>query len=601
MKNYAFILLSTLIFAFTATAQSPQTSFIDLEKDFECGSIYTYQKYPTENSHIVLHLKVSEHDALFLEAKPVDRNMYFFSTEEKDCSEFSSGLFNLKLSFNPDKEKFYFKLGEKEDETTYQIVKKSTMFYSGDFFQYISNDIAFQLKYKEGKFEDLGKANSEATVQFDSFDKKHSYHNINVTVRSKSGKHPARTMVMNPVLGIISIEDQYTSTINSGMVMELTSIDLFNYHDFLELQCKFHPETCNVTLPSNVNSRPSTVSSVPLAYNQKPSNSANSALDPTAPTLAVQPLRPEDYLANGDRNIPSEYGQYGYIVVYDIDRQVYVNKLTGEKANGFYGGVLYVNGRSMDKGNNPNIFLDENVLLASLDSKGNNTNATPVKLDNVVPKNDSDCLEVSTLRTHVVQRGETIITIAKLYDIDVRSLKSWNGMSNSIDLYPCMRLYLNPPRSTETPKGNTEKIDCMESPTYNTHIVQSDENIVSIANLYGISTQQLKNWNGLRNSYVAPCTRLLIQRPTDYSIVMHTPTAPMASPAPPEYSPTRDVPTIYETVTPIPAQPNFHLVKKGETLFSLAKKYEVSLKELKKWNNLTSNLIKPGQKLKLQP
>jgi len=101
-------------------------------------------------------------------------------------------------------------------------------------------------------------------------------------VRSKTGKHPPRSLLVNPIIGIISLEDQYNSSINDGMVMELTSVDLFSYHDFLELKCKFHPETCNVTLPSRVNSKPSSF----IASNNKPTETNNTALDPTAPTLA---------------------------------------------------------------------------------------------------------------------------------------------------------------------------------------------------------------------------------------------------------------------------------------------------------------------------
>ena len=588
MKNYALILLGTLIFTFNLSAQ---TNFINLEENFECGSIFTYQKYPTQKSHITLHLMVSEHDALFLEAKEVNRRMYFFSNEEKECEDYTSALFNLNLSFDPDVEKFYFKLGEEENEKTYQIVKKSTMYYSGDFFQFISNDMAFQLNYKEGKFEDLTKANANAIVEFDEFDKKHSYHNMILRVRSKDGKHPPRTLLVNPIIGIVSLEDQFKSNISDGMVMELTSIDLFSYHDFLELKCKFHPETCNVTLPNKVNSKPS-------SFIASPSNKPpNTSLDPTAPTLEVSPLNPSDYLASDGNNIPSEYGQYGYIVVYDMNKNLYVNKLTGEKANGYYGGVLYINGKSMDrfgnadKANDFSLIPDENILLSSRGKP------TKVNLE-VVPKNDSDCLEVSTLRTHVVQRDETILSIARLYDIDVQSLKAWNGMRNAITLYPCKRLFLHPPKEDDSPKGQPRKIDCAESPTYNTHIVQANENIVSIANFYGITSQQLKNWNGLRNNYVAPCTRLLIQPPTDYNIVMYQQPQPAVRPD----QGARNVPTNYETVVPIPQEnPNFHKVRKGDTLYSLAKKYEVPLKDLMNWNNLTSNLLKPGQQLKLQP
>ncbi|MCA9471009.1 MAG: LysM peptidoglycan-binding domain-containing protein [Nitrospirales bacterium] len=40
-----------------------------------------------------------------------------------------------------------------------------------------------------------------------------------------------------------------------------------------------------------------------------------------------------------------------------------------------------------------------------------------------------------------------------------------------------------------------------------------------------------------------------------------------------------------------------HTVAKGETLFSISRQYGISVNNLKSWNNLPSNLIKPGQKL----
>ncbi|MEM7550092.1 MAG: LysM peptidoglycan-binding domain-containing protein [Bacteroidota bacterium] len=42
-----------------------------------------------------------------------------------------------------------------------------------------------------------------------------------------------------------------------------------------------------------------------------------------------------------------------------------------------------------------------------------------------------------------------------------------------------------------------------------------------------------------------------------------------------------------------------HEVKTGETLFSIAKKYDVSVDELKKWNGLSSNSLSLGQELKI--
>lgn len=40
-----------------------------------------------------------------------------------------------------------------------------------------------------------------------------------------------------------------------------------------------------------------------------------------------------------------------------------------------------------------------------------------------------------------------------------------------------------------------------------------------------------------------------------------------------------------------------HTVSKGDTLFSISRRYGISVGDLKDWNNLSGNIIKPGQKL----
>lgn len=47
---------------------------------------------------------------------------------------------------------------------------------------------------------------------------------------------------------------------------------------------------------------------------------------------------------------------------------------------------------------------------------------------------------------------------------------------------------------------------------------------------------------------------------------------------------------------------NYHIVEKGETLYSISRKYNVSVEELRRWNGLgNSNLIKPGRELRVSP
>ena len=46
----------------------------------------------------------------------------------------------------------------------------------------------------------------------------------------------------------------------------------------------------------------------------------------------------------------------------------------------------------------------------------------------------------------------------------------------------------------------------------------------------------------------------------------------------------------------------YHIVKKGETLYTIGRRYGVTVKELKKINKLSDNsVIRPGQKLLIKP
>jgi D-alanyl-D-alanine carboxypeptidase len=50
---------------------------------------------------------------------------------------------------------------------------------------------------------------------------------------------------------------------------------------------------------------------------------------------------------------------------------------------------------------------------------------------------------------------------------------------------------------------------------------------------------------------------------------------------------------------PDPPAPIIHRVRKGDTLYAIAKAHECSISQLKSWNRLQGNIIKPGQQLKI--
>lgn len=96
------------------------------------------------------------------------------------------------------------------------------------------------------------------------------------------------------------------------------------------------------------------------------------------------------------------------------------------------------------------------------------------------------------------------------------------------------------------------------------HIVQKGETLSSIGRKYGAGVPVLKEVNSLTSNRIKPQMRLLI--PSG-----------------------RDIRSSTERVV--------HVVKKGETLYRIALKYNTSVEKIKEWNNLRDNLISPGKRL----
>jgi LysM repeat protein len=100
------------------------------------------------------------------------------------------------------------------------------------------------------------------------------------------------------------------------------------------------------------------------------------------------------------------------------------------------------------------------------------------------------------------------------------------------------------------------------------HTVKPGDTLYSIANEYGVSASDIQKANNMTGTSIVPGQTLVI------------PTAGGATPPP---GPA--------------AFPTAHKVKEGETLFSIAQRYGVSVNEIKNANNITGTTIAPGQTL----
>jgi membrane-bound lytic murein transglycosylase D len=108
--------------------------------------------------------------------------------------------------------------------------------------------------------------------------------------------------------------------------------------------------------------------------------------------------------------------------------------------------------------------------------------------------------------------------------------------------------------------------------------VKSGDYLGKIAGKYRCSVAQIKKWNGLKSNNIRVGQTLRIYRG---GVVSSSSSSSTSS----------------STSTSQTGEKITYTVKSGDYLGKIAEKYGVGLSELKKWNGLTSNNIKVGQKL----
>ena len=149
---------------------------------------------------------------------------------------------------------------------------------------------------------------------------------------------------------------------------------------------------------------------------------------------------------------------------------------------------------------------------------------------------------------YTVKVGDTLYGIARNYGVSVDELKAANNLtSNTLTIGQVLVI---------------PEVEAPETPDENIYIVKSGDTLYSIANKYGMSVNELKSLNNLTSDVLSIGQELIVSEGNAATLDTYT-------------------------------------VKSGDTLYSIANKYGLTVNELKQLNNLTSDILSIGQVLNI--
>ncbi|MBC1472771.1 1,4-beta-N-acetylmuramoylhydrolase [Listeria seeligeri] len=225
-------------------------------------------------------------------------------------------------------------------------------------------------------------------------------------------------------------------------------------------------------------------------------------------------------------------------------------------------------------------------LKVSASSSSNSSNTSKPSTDT---NNNSSS---SSAKTYTVVKGDSLWKIATKYNVSVANLKSWNNLKSD-NIYIGQKLKVSAgssssSSSTSKPNTNTNSNKDTSKPSTSTnaktYTVVKGDSLWKIATKYNVSVANLKSWNNLKSDNIYIGQKLKVSAGSSSS----------------SSKPSTNTNSNKDTSKPsTSSSAKTYTVVKGDSLWKIATKYNVSVANLKSWNNLKSDTINIGQKLKV--
>ena len=179
---------------------------------------------------------------------------------------------------------------------------------------------------------------------------------------------------------------------------------------------------------------------------------------------------------------------------------------------------------------------------------------------------------------YVVAKGDNLFTIAKKNNISVANLREWNTIiDNNVKVGSQLiisNVSLAEAREEEAkPKTDLKNVE---------HVVEKGEYLGTIARKYNVTINDLLEWNSLSDTNIKLGDKLVVGKE--------------------EVTNTKDKNSSKEAYASKDKKGKeiLYQVRKGDTLLKITQKFPgITIADIKKWNNIKGESVKPGMKLKI--
>ncbi|KIX14532.1 LysM peptidoglycan-binding domain-containing protein [Dethiosulfatarculus sandiegensis] len=192
-----------------------------------------------------------------------------------------------------------------------------------------------------------------------------------------------------------------------------------------------------------------------------------------------------------------------------------------------------------------------------------------------------------------VHRGDTLGRIAQSFGVRLSDLMAMNPRLNPrrlrigqvVYVPPSGRSHVKSRNTVASSKGSKTRTVAYKAPHRNqrkiVHTVKRGDTLWDISLAYGLNYKQIKRWNGRRSNRLSPGQKL----------VLYVPQAKAES---------KVQPAVKSKTRPEAGKTINYRVRRGDSLWKIARRFNVTTSNLRRWNSLNSTRLTPGDLLKVR-